>query len=969
MNDKIGIKNYSTEHIVNNIDSNNFYKIIFENSGIATVIFNEKNIILLANEEFEKLTGYSSEEVEGKKELKDFIFREDDLVRMKEYNRLRLINQQSAPRTYEFQLIDRKRLVKDIVTTVVNLPGIKNNLMTLLDITDRKKMEAALMESERRLADTIDFLPDATFAIDLSGKVIAWNRAMEEMTGVKTKDILGKHNHEYAIAFYGTTRPTLIDLVFGFNEEIEKKYYFVKREGGVLLAETEIYLCGKIRSLWGKAGPLYDCLGNVVGAIESVREITVLKQTEKALQAANEKLEGRVGERTAELLEANKALQKEIFERERTEAVLKDSEEKYDQFFKTSRDCVFIISNDGKIIDINYAAVELSGYSSREELLAVNFSNLYAQPEELAKHLSIMTECGYTKEFPVNMRRKDGSLRHTLITSAARYDADGNVIGAQGTIRDITDRKLAEELLRRSRRQLADIIEFLPDATLVIDKESRVIAWNRAMEAMSGVKKEDMIGKGDHEYALPFYGSRRKMLVDLVLNPDQDSEKDYTAIQRVGDVLLGDAYTPNLFGNTHLSGTASVFRDNNGEVIAAIECIRDNTERKKLEERLNRAEKMEALGTLAGGVAHDLNNVLGVLVGYTELMKSYLPGNSIALNYAENILQSGIRATAIIQDMLTMARRGVAVSEIVNLNVMIGKYLKTPEFENLKSHCPNVQISTELENNLFNIKGSPVHLAKTIMNLVSNAAESISDSGKISIRTENRYLDRPIHGYDTMQEGDYSVLIVSDTGSGISAKDIDKIFEPFYTKKVMGRSGTGLGLAVVWGTVKDHNGYIDVQSEVGKGTTFSLYFPITREESVKAEKTAPYIAFMGKGESILVVDDVKEQRYLATSILEKLGYRVNSVPGGEEAVEYLKKEKADLLVLDMIMAPGIDGFETYRRILDIHPRQKAIIVSGYSETELVKKAQKMGAGEFIRKPYIIEDIALAVRKELARKRL
>jgi CheY-like chemotaxis protein len=183
----------------------------------------------------------------------------------------------------------------------------------------------------------------------------------------------------------------------------------------------------------------------------------------------------------------------------------------------------------------------------------------------------------------------------------------------------------------------------------------------------------------------------------------------------------------------------------------------------------------------------------------------------------------------------------------------------------------------------------------------------------------------------------------------------------------MGRSGTGLGLAVVWGTVMDHNGYIDVQSEEGKGTTFTLYFPVTREEPAKIEKSIPVNAYRSKGESILVIDDVREQRELAMNMLARLGYQAAAAAGGEEAIEYLKKEKADLIVLDMIMDPGIDGMETYRRIVEIHPGQKAIIVSGFSETDRVRKAQEMGAGAFVRKPYILEKIGLAVREELDRK--
>ncbi|MEN6622272.1 MAG: ATP-binding protein, partial [Smithella sp.] len=536
------------------------------------------------------------------------------------------------------------------------------------------------------------------------------------------------------------------------------------------------------------------------------------------------------------------------------------------------------------------------------------------------------------------------------------------------SLHDITERRQAEVSLQESQRRLADIIEFLPDATLIIDKDGIIIAWNRAIEIMSGVKKENMLGKGNCEYSVPFYGKRRPVIIDYAMHPNQEIEKQYVTIHRIGDIVFGETLTSNLpCGNAYLSATASVLRDENGNITAAIECIRDNTERKNLEEHLNRAEKMKSLGTLAGGVAHDLNNVLGILVGYSELIREGLPVGSSLKRYADNLLQSSMKASAVIQDLLTLARRGVNVSEVVDLNNLVSGYLRSPEFEKLKSYHPYVKIKAELDSQLLHVKGSPIHLSKTIMNLVSNAAEAISGMGQVTVRTENRYLDYPVKGYDTMQEGDYALLIISDSGMGISVNDLGKIFEPFYTKKVMGRSGTGLGLAVVWGTVMDHHGYIDVQSEEGIGTTFTLYFPATREELSKVKKIMSPISYMGKGESILVVDDVKEQRELAMNMLGKLGYKVEAASSGEMAVEYFKNRKADLIILDMIMDPGIDGLDTYKKILEINPGQKAVIVSGFSETDRVRKTQEIGAGAFVRKPYVLEKIGLAVKNELKRK--
>jgi CheY-like chemotaxis protein len=208
-------------------------------------------------------------------------------------------------------------------------------------------------------------------------------------------------------------------------------------------------------------------------------------------------------------------------------------------------------------------------------------------------------------------------------------------------------------------------------------------------------------------------------------------------------------------------------------------------------------------------------------------------------------------------------------------------------------------------------------------------------------------------------------LTVSDSGIGIASDEINRIFEPFYTKKVMGRSGTGLGMAVVWGTVKDHKGYIHIESEEGMGTTIELYFPVTRELANSIDIPLSFDNFKGKGQSILVVDDVKEQLEIASEILTQLGYSVDTVCSGEKACEYLESKAPDLVVLDMIMPPGIDGLETYKRIISKYPQQRAIIASGFSETERVREAQRLGAGKYVKKPYTIEKIGMAIKTELS----
>ena len=500
--------------------------------------------------------------------------------------------------------------------------------------------------------------------------------------------------------------------------------------------------------------------------------------------------------------------------------------------------------------------------------------------------------------------------------------------------------------LKKSDERQKTILNFIQTGIAVIDAETHTIVdANIAAIEMIGAPKEKIIGHVCHKYICPAEKGKCP-ITDLGQKVD-NSERTLLKANGEEVPILKTVVPIVLSGKEYL-----------------LDSFVDLTEKKKLEAQLQRAQKMEAIGTLAGGVAHDLNNVLSGIVSYPELLLLDIPEDSPLKKPILTIQESGQKAAAIVQDLLTLARRGIVVTEVTNLNQIVDSYLKSLECKKLKEFHPGTKIESDLETHLLNIIGSPVHLSKTVMNLFSNAAEAMPNGGNIFISTQSKYIDKPIRGYDDVKEGDYVILTVSDSGIGISSGDLERIFEPFYTKKVMGKSGTGLGMAVVWGTVKDHKGYIDVHSNEGKGTTFTLYFPVTRKEITGKEKALPMEEYMGKGESILIVDDVKEQREIASRILTKLGYSVTSVSSGEKAVEWMKDNSADLLVLDMIMDPGIDGLETYKRILELHPGQKAIIASGFSETDRVKKAQRLGAGKYIKKPYTLEKIGLAIKEEL-----
>ena len=384
---------------------------------------------------------------------------------------------------------------------------------------------------------------------------------------------------------------------------------------------------------------------------------------------------------------------------------------------------------------------------------------------------------------------------------------------------------------------------------------------------------------------------------------------------------------------------------------------------KRANEQLHQAQKMEALGIIAGGVAHDLNNVLSGIVTYPEVLLMNLPEDSPLKDPLQMILKSGSKAAAIVQDLLTLARRSVAEKEMVPVNGIITEYLESPEFIELHRQYAHVTIDKNFQEDSWNIKGSPVHIFKVMMNIISNALEATPQGGGITVTTVNQHLDHPLPGFQTVPAGDYVKVSITDTGSGIEKEDIGRIFEPFFTKKALGRSGTGLGMAVVWNTVRDHNGFIDVQSASGKGTRFDLYFPASLEKQTPAKEYKNINDYCGS-EKILIIDDVLEQRAIASEMLTNLGYSVNAVSSGEAALDYLEQNPADIILLDMILEEGIDGLETYQKVIGLYPRQKAIVTSGFSETDRVKEAQGLGAGPYVQKPYTLEELAVAVRNEL-----
>ncbi|PIE71485.1 MAG: hypothetical protein CSA22_02975 [Deltaproteobacteria bacterium] len=478
--------------------------------------------------------------------------------------------------------------------------------------------------------------------------------------------------------------------------------------------------------------------------------------------------------------------------------------------------------------------------------------------------------------------------------------------------------------------------------------------FNTAGERISEISREEVIGRRVTE---AFPGIREFGLFDVLVS-----------VWKTGKSKM---HPVSFYQDNRISGWKenTVYKLPSGEVVAVFQ---DVTRQKEIEEnnaimaqKLHRARKMEAIGLMAGGVAHDLNNILSGIIGYPDLMLTQIAPGSELEKMTQAVKNSGERAAQVVADLLTLARGVATTTEVANLNHLIEDYLASPECFKKRCLYPGIQIQTYFHPDLLNVRCSTLHIRKSLMNLVTNSLEAFDgmEAGDIQIETRNIYIDAPLAGNQFMESGEYVAVVIQDTGKGISEADLERIFEPFYTRKVMGRSGTGLGLTLVWNTMRNHGGAVTVSSDTD-GTRFELYLPATRDPLPGLPASRDVCAVQGKGQQILVVDDEAQQRDIASRMLIQMGYRVETVDSGEAAVEWLASRSVDLLILDMVMNPGMDGIATYRTILETHPGQKAVIASGYSKDQAVADARKAGVGAFLKKPYTLTLLGETVKSVL-----
>jgi len=552
--------------------------------------------------------------------------------------------------------------------------------------------------------------------------------------------------------------------------------------------------------------------------------------------------------------------------------------------------------------------------------------------------------------------RKEQTLRKNAVLSLERFRMetqthemereDEQIRMNKSLALEIRAHTEAENRLRDSEEKYRNLVNSLPEGIFIV-QDHKIVFFNPGLVTLTGLDPDELLLMDPYAF---IKGIRNSDPANPCFLKGPDQSKIFIESQWVEIRFNG------------IPARLYTIRDVTERVLA-------NQEKDRLESELEKAKKMEALGLMAAGVAHDLNNVLSGIVSTPELLLMELPKDSELRETVRTIKDSGKRASVIVDELLTLGRGAVRISEPVRLNDVVQGYLCSPEFKKSCEYHPEVRLEKDMDENLPLIKGSELNMRKVVMNLVSNAMEAIQGRGRICLTTGRiRFNGTSLKGYEKKLDGEYIRLTVADTGPGIAPKDLERIFEPFYTKKILGRSGTGLGLSIVWNIIHDHRGSIQVKSS-REGTCFDIYFPVSSalQDDDKPDRIYTLSDYTGNNEIILVVDDEKNQLKITTNMLRRMGYRVATVDSGEAAIDYLASNKVDLVILDMIMAPGIDGLSTFQGLRGVDPGIRAVLVSGYSKTRQVQLAQESGAGAFIKKPFSLQILGLAVKKELERQ--
>ncbi len=631
-------------------------------------------------------------------------------------------------------------------------------------------------------------------------------------------------------------------------------------------------------------------------------------------------------------------------------------------------DSVFWTTPDAHIVDVNEAACRTLGYT-RQELLQLSVADIdpHYREELWTKYLAEQKRHGSIK-FESEHLTKGGRLLPVEIVS--NYVQFGAEVRICGFVRDISERKQADAALLAERRYLTDIIDSLPDPTFIIDNERRIVVWNRAIEELTGAKREDLLGKGNYAYAIPFYGECRPILIDLLDNSEKEIETAYSTVTRHREKVYAETFIQEMNDGkgVYLWGVAAPLYDQAGIRNGAIEVIKDITDLKRsekntihLQEQLMQAQKIESVGRLAGGVAHDFNNMLGVILGHAELAQMQLDETQPLYSNLEEIRKAAQRSADLTRQLLAFARKQTIAPEIIDLNTVVDGMLTMLR----RLIGEDINLTWLPGNNLGMVNIDPSQLNQILANLCVNARDAIASTGTVTIETDVITIDEAHCGtHNDYVPGDYIQLTVSDNGRGMDSEILSHVFEPFFTTKEVGK-GTGLGLATIHGIVKQNNGFIEVNSKPDLGTTFKIYLPRHEKGSVvKPKRDSTYAPARGN-ESILLVEDETMILEMTTTMLERQGYKVLSASTPGLAIR-LASEHAGvihLLITDIVM-PEMNGKELAKILLSLYPKLKCLFMSGYTADVIAHHGVLDSGVDFIQKPFDLKDLATKIRNVL-----
>ena len=611
------------------------------------------------------------------------------------------------------------------------------------------------------------------------------------------------------------------------------------------------------------------------------------------------------------------------------------------------------ITQDGRVVDVNPAWLRLHGFERKDEVLGMEILDvLHPEDRDMLQRRRSMRSDERERVFQVRDVRRDGSVIHVEVYSS-EIQVDGRS-AILATLRDITERKHAEEALRGSEERYRRITEAVTDYIYTVRVES-----GRAIETVHGPACEAVTGYNAEEFACdPF------LWIQMVPVEDRDIVREQAA-----RILSGGDPEPIEHRIVRNDGEVRWVRntpvpccDVDGRLASYDGLVRDITERKRLERELRRAQRMESIGTLAGGVAHNFNNILGIILGNTELLKMSLGGSHEAVEFLDKISVATERAAGLAQQLLSVARRQSVYKSVTNPVALVDGVLQAIRLM-LDS---NIHIDQHVSDTVPMIVASPAEMEQVLMNLLVNARDAMPRGGRIGVEVKAVDLSPEFcDAQENMTPGRYVCISVSDTGTGMDAEMLSQIFDPFFTTKEPGE-GTGLGLATAYGAVVNHGGCIEVDSELGKGTTFRIHLPAAEGDAVAPSSPSSIDQTLRSGsETLLVVDDEESILGIARRCLEGLGYSVLTAGDGATAVKIYREEGAriSLVLLDYMM-PEMLGEDVYHELKRIDPAVKVVVASGYEEGGRVKPLLDAGVGRFVHKPYRLVELAQAVRAVL-----